>query len=384
MPRFSTSSPFSTFNFVPPSNVEPADIPVGALVFYNAAFSTGSVPGWTRYTTADGFFIKGTATQGQITTTTAPSLSGTCAVTLGSAGSHQPTQISFGPAFNPAGVAFPGGYFNLGVSGSHTHSVTNIDMSTVNVPQPATFKQNIILQCTTTTKRLPPNCVVFSQNQPTSAFSLITADNRPIRGGTTNIVGAGTYTSRTGQTSQSGTHSHIDTNSPYDPATVVGLNNNYQTGFTHQHTWAVLFYASSILTKLLAAWGANAETYLGQNSIMMYSGTLTSLPFGWYVCDGTNGTINMVDFFVGYGTQGAWNTTTGSNNNITTGQSTSTNTWTHNHQGPNFGSSRPATLASIPHGTFSASHSHSVSTSLTSVSYDPGTIKLAFIQYTGV
>lgn len=384
MPRFTTSSPFSNFNYVSPSKVVPADIPVGALVFYNAAFSTGSVPGWTRYAAADGFFVKGTATQGEIATTTSPSMSGTCAITVGTAGTHNPTQISIGPAFNPAGTVQPGAFFSLGAAGSHNHSIPNIDMSTVGVPQPNAFKNNVILQCTTTTKRLPPNCVIFSQNQPTSSFSLITPDNRPIKGGVTNVNGAGTYVSRTGSTSSNGTHSHIDTNYPYDPATVVGTNNNYLTGFTHAHTYAVVFFANSILTKLLSAWGANAETYLGQNSIMMYSGTLTSLPFGWYVCNGLNGTINMVDFFVGYGSQAAWNTTTGSANNITTGRATSNNSWTHNHQGPNFGSSRPATLSSVPHGTFSASHSHSTSASLSSVNYDPGTIKLAFIQYTGV
>ena len=382
MPRMSAASPFSTFSFVPPNPVPPPDIPVGALVFYNQAFT--GIPGWQRYSAADGLFLRGTATQGQIAVTANPSLSGTLNVTLGTAGSHFPSQISFGPAYNPSGTAFPGGWFNLGTSGSHIHTVAGLNLATIGVPSPAAYSTYIIIECTSATNRLPPNSIVFSQNAPGSLFSLLSAENQPIRGGVSNnTTGTGTTITNIRTTAISGTHSHIDTNFPFDPATVVSTNYPYVTTVTHNHNISVNIVANSILTKLLSAWGNSFESYLGLNSIIMYKGSLASLPAGWYVCDGNNGTINMVDYFVGFGTQAAWDTSTGANNDIGVTGTTTTNIWSHSHQGSGIIGATPATLASVPHGTNTVSHSHTVTPSLSSVDYNPGSIRIAFIQYKG-
>ena len=382
MPRMSAASPFSTFSFVPPNPVPPPDIPVGALVFYNQSFT--GISGWQRYSVADGYFLRGTATQGQVEVTSNPSLSGSVNVTLGTAGSHFPSQISFGPAFNPSGTAFPGGWFNLGTAGSHSHTIGNLDLSTIGVPTPASYSTYIIIECISTTKRLPPNSIVFSQNAPGSLFSLLSAENQPIRGGVSNNTsGTGTTITNIRTTAVSGTHSHIDTNFPFDPATVVSTNFPYVTTLTHNHNMTLNIVANSILTKLLSAWGNSFESYLGLNSILMYKGSLTSLPAGWYVCDGNNGTINMVDYFVGFGSQGAWNTTTGADNDIGASGTTTTNLWNHSHLGSGIIGATPATLASVPHGTNTVTHGHTVTPSVVGANYNPGTIRIAFIQYKG-
>lgn len=381
MPRLSTASPFSTMGFYPPLPGPPPVIPVGAIVFYNSTFT--GLTGWTRFSVADGKFLKGTATQGDIEVTTSPSLTGTLNVSINSAGAHFPTQSSFGPAYNPSGTAFPGGWFNLGTAGSHTHTVAGLNLSTITVPDVANHQTYIMIQCTTETTRLPQNCIVFSQNQPSSLFNQITPNNLSIKGGLFNGTTTSTPITNTRTTAVSGTHSHIDTNYAYDPATVTSTNYPYVTTTTHGHNITLTIAAASILTKLLSAWGSTAETYLNENSILMYSGSLTSLPTGWFVCDGNNGTINMVDYFVGVGSQLAYNTTTGSANNITATGTTTNNTWNHSHKGNGVPGATPATLASVPHATASASHSHTVTPSFSGVNYDPGTIKLAFIQYKG-
>ena len=381
MPRLSTASPFSNQAFYTPYPAPPPFIPVGALVFYNAGFS--GIPGWTRFGAADGYFVKGTATQGQIGTTTAASLTGNLDVTINSAGAHFPSQISFGRAFNAGGTAFPGGWFNVGTAGSHIHTVPTLDLSTITVPGITNYQTYIIIQCTVSTKRLPANCIVFSQNQPSSLFSLVTPDNLPIRGGLASGPGTSPAISNTRSTSTSGTHSHINTNYAYNPATVTSINYPYVTATTHGHNVTLSIAAASVLTKLLSAWGSTAETYLNLNSILMFSGDLTTLPAGWYVCDGTHGTVNMVDYFVGVGSQLAFNTTAGAANNITASGTSTTNTWNHSHQGSGVPGATPAALASVPHGTFSASHTHTVTPAFSSVAYDPGTIKIAFIQYKG-
>lgn len=44
------------------------------------------------------------------------------------------------------------------------------------------------------------------------------------------------------------------------------------------------------------AWGA--ETSIPSGVICMWSGLLANIPSGWYLCDGTNGTPNLIDKFV--------------------------------------------------------------------------------------
>jgi len=382
MPRITAASPFSTFAYVPPAPTPPPVIPAGALVLYNQTFT--GITGWQRYATADGLFLRGTATQLQVGTTTSPSLSGTCNVTLGTSGSHNPTQISFGPAFNPGGTAFPGGWFNLGTAGSHFHTLIGLDLSTIGVPTPSAFSTYILIQSTAETKRLPPNSIVFSQNQPGSLFSILSAENQPIRGGVSNNTGGiGTVISNTRSTTSNGTHSHIDSNYPFDPATVISTNYPYITALTHNHNLTLSISAQSIFTKLLTAWSNTFESYLGLDTIIMYTGLLSNLPTGWYVCDGSNGTINMVDYFVGFGSQLAWDSTTGSPNDIVAQGTTNVNTWSHNHRGTGIAGNTPATLASVPHGTNTASHFHTVTPSIVSPNYDPGSMRIAFIQYKG-
>lgn len=40
------------------------------------------------------------------------------------------------------------------------------------------------------------------------------------------------------------------------------------------------------------------EGIFQQNMIVMWAGGLNNIPSGWSICDGTNGTINLVDFFI--------------------------------------------------------------------------------------
>ncbi len=66
--------------------------------------------------------------------------------------------------------------------------------------------------------------------------------------------------------------------------------------------------------------------------ICMWSGTLASIPSGWALCDGNNGTPNLLDrFVVGVPTNGT--------NPGATGGSTSKTTTGHKHTNPNTGSS---------------------------------------------
>ena len=112
----------------------------------------------------------------------------------------------------------------------------------------------------------------------------------------------------------------------------------------------------------------------------MFDGTLSSLPSYWKVCDGTLGTVNMTTYFLGYSNSSA---TAHNTSTATTAAFTSTtadSAWTHTH-GTTTNTGTTTYVRTTGHQSAGYSHSHSVTGTATVSGYDPGSIKLAFIQY---
>lgn len=147
---------------------------------------------------------------------------------------------------------------------------------------------------------------------------------------------------------------------------------------------------------------ANYNNKVQSGMIVMYKGT-SAIPSGWTICDGNNGTPNMVDYFLGYtndtGTaHGAMvgakviNQSSTSPNETPSGTPTSPYgtsgvlgtlaniPWSHSHAGPS------TTLAGVPqgHGTLSVPHGHSfdpaIATSTIPSSFIPKSYRLVFMQ----
>jgi hypothetical protein len=76
--------------------------------------------------------------------------------------------------------------------------------------------------------------------------------------------------------------------------------------------------AGNVLTSNGTAWTSSALTAtFVQGMIILWSGSIATIPSGWVLCDGTNSTPNLRDrFIVGAGTTYAVNTTGGSANAI--------------------------------------------------------------------
>jgi hypothetical protein len=76
--------------------------------------------------------------------------------------------------------------------------------------------------------------------------------------------------------------------------------------------------SGNILTSNGSAWVSSAPGgYVPSGGIIMWSGSIASIPSGWYLCDGLNGTPNLRDkFVVGAGTTYAVADTGGSPNAI--------------------------------------------------------------------
>ena len=89
--------------------------------------------------------------------------------------------------------------------------------------------------------------------------------------------------------------------------------------------------------------------------ISMWSGSLQTIPYGWQLCDGTNGTPNLIDrFIVGAGRSYSTGQTGGSNSTFTDSAGS------HNHGGAS--ASHQLTIDELPahsHSLNDPGHSHS-------------------------
>jgi hypothetical protein len=75
--------------------------------------------------------------------------------------------------------------------------------------------------------------------------------------------------------------------------------------------------AGNVLTSTGSAWASTAVGFIPSGGIIMWSGSIASIPAGWYLCDGLNSTPDLRDrFVVGAGTTYAVNATGGSPNAI--------------------------------------------------------------------
>lgn len=75
--------------------------------------------------------------------------------------------------------------------------------------------------------------------------------------------------------------------------------------------------AGNVLTSTGSAWVSSASAYVPSGGIIMWSGSIASIPSGWYLCDGLNSTPDLRDkFIVGAGITYAVADTGGSPNAI--------------------------------------------------------------------
>jgi hypothetical protein len=149
----------------------------------------------------------------------------------------------------------------------------------------------------------------------------------------------------------------------------------------HNHTLTKTVSISNLRGKLLKIWLAASSSIPKSSVVIMNCGNLSVLPSYWKVCDGTNGTVDMQNYFLGYATSSgtAHNTTTAANTQYTLTDPTDTasNDWVHAHYsvGNAF-----QTQQYVYHSTGVHAHTHAVSGGSLTSNYEPAHFKLAFIQ----
>lgn len=363
-------------------------IPKDSIILYDGANPQYSE--WAYFADATDKFIKGTATQGEIGTSVAESGSTSIDIsglTAGMAGAH----VSNTKNLQGRGSLYSS-YKYADIDGDHTHAL-NASAVTGN-PLPAKSKFTL-LRAVSDQRRFPPNTKFINENSRslTSTVDIASAGYKYIVGtNAAHSIVAQTGVSTTITTGYGGgSHTHNTTNASYPSEQVYTAS---QSGAfrdpvpdlrSHNHSSTTLtIYLNSLSGKLLSIWNDATSTILCTNDMLMYCGDLSLLPSYWKICDGTNGTVDMRNYFFGHATTGQ---THGQESVIdytfpASLGSLTTSTWTHSHYtnpttitydaGPTLGS----------HPTYNASHTHTISGTPSAVSnYLPAHIKLAFIKF---
>ena len=163
-----------------------------------------------------------------------------------------------------------------------------------------------------------------------NGFQFFTTTGIPLAGGKIYTYQAGsstplaTYTDNTGATANA---NPIVLGTDGRPATEIWLTYGYNYKFILKTADDSTIQTYDNLYGIIGTQPATGAT-IPSGLIAMWSGSIGSIPSGWYLCDGSNGTPNLTDrFIIGAGSTYAVNATGGA----TTVSLASTNLPAHTH-----------------------------------------------------
>lgn len=354
-------------------------IPADTIIFYNGTYSA-PVDGWSIYSAASGNLIIGTATQGEVGVATAASGSTVATVTsLGTAGLH------IGSGVNSVGGA---GSYDRGLesAGDHTHAVTPSSV-TVNTNMRPVSTTITMLRTTAEQQFFPTNTIhIGATNLFGGTQKLAATSDRYVSGGSAVADNAAVTHSISFTVAQYNSDSH--THHPAGSSIRSGASGpgtttpRYVGGSAANHTHALTASASitALKGKLLKLWVTASKQLPKSSMVVMYCGDISTLPSYWKICDGTNGTVDMRGYFLGYATSSATANgavTSETNTYATSGPTVASDNYSHEHYAL---ATSAFSSTTRNHAYESFPHTHTVSGGSLTTDAFPANIKLAFIQ----
>lgn len=395
-------------------------IPAGSIIMYNG--TDPGLPGWSQYFRANGRYIKGTTNNANVQALTNASGTASASITFSPGGAH----VNVGSPYNQTYQAFPGTFgstppYGGGPAGDHNHTATVGPSPTVGT-LPWTSDVIFLLSWLDQTS-FPPNTIhirdtaasgwtqklATNPGSPTLFNSVRNIRAAPGAQGVAD-VSAAAISFGPKSTSSNGYHSHsTELQTQINPATGTYLGGSSFTppaptqpsysapgltwigtqtlappgGENHTHPVTSSIYIRNLESKALKLWVAASESGLLSNTMVMFAGDITKIPSYWKLCDGTNGTVDMNQFFLSHSSSaGTAHGASVSKSAVVSG-SASPVTWSHNHGYGTGGAPGPGqAMRNIYYHTQGpAPHGHSVSSSSVTDTNVPPTIELAFIQY---
>ena len=362
----------------------PYIIPANSVIIFNGTYST-AIGTWNLYSDAVDKLVAGTINQANVGVSfVSTGQSESVAGTIASGGDHSGAGL-----FVAGGTGGFNGYRNDASAGSHNHyNMWNSGTLTANSDMKPVHTKFTLMRTNANTTSFPANTVhIAATNIYTGTQQLSATSNRYIVGGSARTdIALTTHTMIHTTNSSPIIHNHFNGSSLQRVnsslfGSLVQNADNYEQIFDHGHTLTKTVSISNLRGKLLKLWLSAASSIPKSSVIIMYCGDLSLLPSYWKVCDGTNGTVDMQNYFLGYASSSgtAHDTLTSANTQytLTNPNTTASDTWAHGHYQSSFNYN---TQMYALHNYGVNSHAHSVSDSTLTSNYEPACIKLAFIQ----
>lgn len=334
-------------------------IPVNGIIGLN---DTTVPTDFAAFSAADGKAIRGTTSDGSIGSTGGSTSAAN--MTSGSGGSHSTANQDIGVTnWRQSGGTTSFQIRDTSTYGNHTHTV----YTTYNPP-----KNNIKLIKATAEAKLPAKGVLWSASDTTPEnLGSMTSHNGNagvLHAASTTGTGGASQARTTNTWSQTHDHHLPGQGSRVDAAIALDVSTN---SMSHNHNTFTSSLTLNLNRIVLKAWEAAAEVIAtSPGVIILYD--QAGVPDGWVLCDGTNSTPNLNNYFV-YN-NGTGGTVTNGGNNVSVSGNTNSRSHSHSYSG-----TPDITGTTVAHNA-SSSHSHSANGTL---SYTPPYYYLKFIQYTG-
>jgi len=294
-------------------------LPAGAIIPYN---SSASVPsGTTEFTAANNRYIVG-AGSSYSATSTGGSTSVSVATTSSTNGSHTGATFSVMGSTSSSSTEYGAKHTSSSfASGNHSHSISGTASG-----EPS-FRAFRLIKLNQDLSSFPINSVALSFTSLTNGMSVLDISNTYMKASTTNGTTGGGSISLVTTTSSSGAHNHvIRTTTPAFES--GGYKYVFNVG-SHSHSTTLTGSVEPTYRYLSAWYSSTTEVEVSPNVIVMYEGT--TAPEGWQICDGSNGSPDMRDYFLRIGTEANHNTSGGSFSLSLSGSTSSGGS--HHHRG---------------------------------------------------
>lgn len=354
-----------------PSEMPPvagAQLPAGGIILW----SGGEIPaGFTRLSAADGKLIVGAggsyaqgATGGtgwSVTFSGSTTTNG--AHSTGPSGFSSPREVFGGSPVAPT--------YGIGTTGNPSHAHTYNSGAVTLTPKLAKIR---LIKATTAQANIPLGGKVFGlagivsggwSRDTSKAGRVLSAAAADADTGSDSQTAAIT----TGSASDAHRHTTPQTSSAQAAFATADLFSSLSGGGPHTHT-VTLSIAAALKRRKLALYQTTSDIALVPGHIIMWEGG--AVPADWLLCDGTNGTPDMRDYFVEISGAGSEGTAAGDNTATATG---TTNQQGHSHLGGDVNDGMTA-IGGGHGGT--VYHSHTISGS---AAIDPPYYALAFLMF---
>jgi hypothetical protein len=330
-------------------------VPSGIIIPFNA---TSIPPGWERFTQMDGKHVIGAGNSYSVADTGGVS---PLAISLWTSynGSHTGYSLAMQKKVTYMSVRYSSDAEAGGASGSHSHHVT--------ADYEAAWQQLILIRATTGKQSFPANSIVLSDESSVEGLSICYNANKMLRSGAAISNGGGLSNKAF---SSSGIHIHQLGSDMDDLPPTSGAKNTYNG--THSHSYTFTVTAEEIKRAYLTAWTKTSAFEGATGMIAMWEGT--EAPDGWKLCDGTNGTLDLRDYFIILSDTTNVGNRYDAANRIYVEGTVASNSFTHGHDS----SIIRGYIISAYHSSASFAHNHTISSAW--INYTPAYYALTFIQ----